>query len=1025
MNQRNPHRNTGTALLVVCLFLASTTEATAFDADEDFRYATNLFRKQRWKYAAEAFESFLKEHKSHPRTEIARLYLGLSLNSLEQYAPARVQFEAFAKANPTSRNLGDAHYRIGECSYYLREYGRATTELKAYLQQHKGHALNSWAELILAESYNAQEDWGSAESVARALVEGKPSANILADSHFALAVALQGQNKSAEAIQNFEQVVSLKSEALSHRALARIGSIHFAAERFAEASAAWDRLATEFSSKPPAASASLRSGIARFQLRQFDEALARLNRVPEKSSVSVLASMWKGICRREMGQLDAARRELTLAFTAAGDDPVGAEILFNRAQIEVLDGKKELAAQMFADLIARWPEDDRVDDCLFNAAELRMETGDTDASGQLLERLKKDFPEQAAQPRVAILTGRLLLNQGKVPESIAVLQAVEVPADADTREQLLRNYHLIRALHRGKKFAEAVSVFDPLRESFRGDEAAEFRGAIALAAMSCLDVQDYTKAQMLAAEFLSVEKDPTRHADALAVHAVAASHLKMFDAARQDLGRLTQDFAENAQTWIAVLQSAEAAWQHEDFSVSGEFFALAVDRREDPKRHLAALLGAAWSQYRLQMYPPAAELFRRVSSEYPDSDEAAEARYMEASCVREAGESDDAAALFLAVYEALEKTPDTESERMKWLLDSGRTYARITNESGDQQTAAAMWERIAKRFDSSAELPEILDEWAYVCLQNEQYARADEIYARLLERFPDCRFAGQARLSLAESQMQANRLDVALREFTAIAFHDSYNAPEKEAALYHAIDIHAAKREWPEVVRLAELFARDYGSSELAPNVQLLYAEGLLDGNKLTEASEKLQSLRAAVLDGSLKADPWTDRIWVALAEVALAQKEYPKVDEVAEELAARKPESRFQYQIWDVQGRRWKMQAEPDFEKARSYFSKVIQHETSRGTETAARCQFLIAESHFFQSDYKAALKEYYRVYLNYAYDDWRAIGLYQAAGCEEKLMEFEAAMRSYADLISDFPDSEFAEKAKARLEALRAASN
>ncbi len=80
-----------------------------------------------------------------------------------------------------------------------------------------------------------------------------------------------------------------------------------------------------------------------------------------------------------------------------------------------------------------------------------------------------------------------------------------------------------------------------------------------------------------------------------------------------------------------------------------------------------------------------------------------------------------------------------------------------------------------------------------------------------------------------------------------------------------------------------------------------------------------------------------------------------------------------------------------------------------------------MIAETYLLEGNHADALKEYYRVYLSYAYDEWRVRGLFQAAGCEVSLQQIDAAKRSYTDLIKDFPTSDFALKAKAKLSELK----
>lgn len=1018
--------------LAVLIGLTSLHEPRvhADEADSDFTFAAGFYRKGRWQNAADEFKRFLKQYPNHARTTMARLYYGLSLNSLEQYAESREQLLAFVKAEPGNRYAADAKYRIAEDSYYLKESDVAVAQFESYLADHNGHGLNSWARLLLGESQNRLKAYAKAEVALRPLVAQPPPANILADSTFALAEALQGQNELAEATKLYNDVVEMKSNSLSYRALFRIGRLHYDNRDFAKAAVAYDRLGSEFMDTPLAARAVFQSGVAQYQMKQYEEAFVRFEKVPRNSDAAKYVGLWKGLCLRDAGRLADARKTFGSALKEAGDAPLGAEIMFHRAQLEVLDNQKPIAAQMYLDLVERWPQNSTVPESLFNAAELKMELGDLEAASRVLKRLQSDFPDRAQVPQVLVLQGRLLLNERKTAEAITVLRAAVAAQGGTPLEQLGRNYHLIRALYQAKQFDTAIATYEPLQDVFRQPDASRYLGAISLAAVSSLELEDYVKAKKFADDFLQLEKQPEKTPDALATRAVAASHLKAFEAAEADLAKLTKEFATNAQTWMAVLQSAEAAWRQENYTQSAKFFDLASQRQDNGSLEVA-LSGAGWSYYRLKEFKKSNSKFGQILKNFPESKEAA---YMLGMGLFKSKQSAAAAKQFSALFAKLQDQPQAAAnpENVPYFLDSGRMSARILGEAGQIEHANEAWEDLTTTFAKSPQLDGMLDEWARLNLQHEQYDRSDEIYQQLVAKFPDSKFSGAARLSLAESDMQANKLDTALQEFTAIATEQNLAPQEKEAALFHVVDIHAARRNWDDVIKYAEMFGTSYAASENAPMVQLLHAEGLLEKKQFPECRENLESLKAAVVAGSLTAGEWTERIWVVLAELSLAEKRYPEIDAAAEELERRVPNSRFLFQVRSVQGRRWKSQAPPDFARSRDFFLKVVQDEFGRGTETAARCQFLIGETLLMEGNLKSAVREYHRVYHLYefdgpqgaSFDEIRASALFQAAQCEVKLKRMEQAAVSYGDLIKEFPASSHVTEAQKRLGELTAAS-
>ena len=106
---------------------------------------------------------------------------------------------------------------------------------------------------------------------------------------------------------------------------------------------------------------------------------------------------------------------------------------------------------------------------------------------------------------------------------------------------------------------------------------------------------------------------------------------------------------------------------------------------------------------------------------------------------------------------------------------------------------------------------------------------------------------------------------------------------------------------------------------------------------------------------------------------------------------------------------------AQADFDGARKRYLKVVRSATGGKTETAAMAQWMIGESYFHQENYDAALREYLRVEILYAYPRWQAAALLQAGKCQELLGRRKEAAELYARLIKAYPNTEFTEEEEA----------
>ena len=1015
------------AFLLFCLLTPASVFADK--AGDDFNLGVGLYRTQRYELAVDTFNQFLKEFPEHPRANLARLYFALSLNSLEKYAPARDQFVMFLQAEPEGRNAAEARYRLGECSYYLRDYPAAIEQLSAYLEKHPSHSREEWARLFLGESYVGSEQWTKAEAILNPLAQSEStSPSVALDARFSLGIALEGLKKVPEALEQYNTIVAAKNPAMAPRALIRIGAIQLTAEQYKPAAATYDELLTTYPTSPQVVSANLGAGMAWYRTGAFDTALLRFRAIPRDSSIAAKAILMTAMSLRDLGRVEESRQEFAEALKAAGDSPLAEDILFQQAQMERTGTDRELAAKMFEDIADRWPKSGRTAECLFNAAELRLELNDAERAERLFSRLNTEFPDATKQPREQILLGRLFLAGDDLSKATdTLLRATETMKDPADRVAAVGRYYLVRALFDSKKHDQVVQQASLMTEVLKSDDLAEMRGALALAAISSFELKQYENVLKFADEFLPLAKDEIKKADIIGTRAVALSHLNRFPEAIASLKSLAATNADQPQTWTAILQAAETALGLNAPESAEELFVLAASGPENSKSREAGLSGIAWSQFKSQKYPEAEKSFASMAAEFPNSKDASQAIFMQARCVEEQGETDRIAVAFGSVFDQL--TKDTavipaggeSMPPMVYAYDAGKQTARSLAKLKRFVDADAAWKKLTTLFPDAKDLDSLLDEWAWMHFSAGNFERSDAIHRQLLAQFPDSPFAGQARLSLAESLLDAGQLEPALTEMEAIVADGRYGEMEKERALFHVIEIRATAREWQPTIVAARTFLADFSGSPLTPQVRQFAGDALLQQGKPDEAMQILNALHEDIISEKVKKEDWVDRVWVVLAEAALAKQEYDRIDLLQAELKQRSPESLFAFQLNDVQGRRWKQQTPPDFAKARDYFQRVTGDPQAQGTETAARCQFLIAETYVMEANHETAAAEYFKVYLNYAgHDELRAQALFQGAACQVALKKTEPAIRDFQELIKEFPASNLVNKAREELKKL-----
>lgn len=1012
------------ALLIVVVALPPEV-VLADKAGDDFNLGVGLWRKERWTTAVDTFEQFLQDYPDHPRAGLAKFYLGLSYSSLQKYGMSRGQFEDFLRRNPGSSNSAAARYHIGECSYYLREYEQAVAQLEVYVREHPDDKLIDWGNLQLGESLIHVKRWAEADIILTNLLMTASTDSVKGQAQYALAVSLEKQGNADAAVDAYRKLAQQDDERQAARAMARAGTIRFRHKQYDLAAAFYDEIVARFPKSRLAPSAALNAGLALYRVQKYEDAILRFNSVAQQSTEKAEATLLLGMSFVRLKRFDEARSALRTAFDAAGKTDVAADALYEMARLEQITGKLNTAVQMYENLVERWPQDSHTVDAMFNAAGLYLELNNTESAAQLLDRMKTEFPADFTNPRAMFLTGRILLQQSNPTAAREALRKVVTAEGAPPRSVALSLYYLAQIDHNSKLFGAALQMVQRLRPALKEATNFDLQGALALGAMSAIELRKFKIAEELATAYLEVGQDTDQSANARAARTVARASTGNYAAALDDAQELVASAAENPQTWTAILQSAEHGWDQEAYPWALELFRLADNEQAPSATRQSGSSGIAWCLFRQKQFKDAAEAFEETARFWPESSIGLDARYMHIRSLQQDGKTNTAVTEYGRlsadfVVRAVETDNQSVKERLlSYALDAGRTAARLLESSERHDEANRQWAVLADHFSDSEELDSILDEWALLNLNSQQYEKADEICRRLLKERPESQFAGTARLSLAESDLNAERMDKALREFQAIVEHPKYGEAEKAKALFHWIDIKTERKEWGRVTELAKQFETSHSGDSLAPRVQLLHADASLALQQSSKAREILERLRRSVLEEQLEAESWTERIWIVLGELALAAKDYTEIDTVAEEFREQFPDAKSGFQMKYLLGRRWKNQPEPVFAKAREYFEAVIYDETGRGTHTAARCQFLIADMCVMQKDYAQASQNYSKVYILYRFPELQAQALYQVGTCQRQAGDLNEAIQTWKSLLKEFPDSPLVEDTIQQLKA------
>lgn len=1029
--------------------LPSVVPAVAYAdaALDEYNLAVGLYKQSRWSTAAERFRAFVKTYDKHDKVPLARLYLGLTLVNMEDFKAARDELRGFVKDYPQNSNIPQARYRIAECSYLLEDLATARTELDAYLKDFPKDTFQDHALPYLADTQLRLNDPAAALINFQQAIERFPEGPLVDDAKFGRARALEALKRDDDAITQFKELAANPKGARAADAQFHLAAFAFDRKKYADAAAGYLELIKKFPESRFIPAARLNAGYAYYQSGQFAEAVPQFEAAANEKSQRVNAAYWLGLSYKGQGDFAKAVDALKNAAKAAGDQPLAETILFQQAICERNLGHAAEAKQLFDTVIAKWPQGEFGDDSLHALAELAIEAGDLATADQLLTRFNTEYPKSPLRLHTELLAGRMDLARAAAAlrdEKPATEVAAHYESAAKRFTNVMTNstipvtkgqarYYLAFSRELQGQHAQALELLAPLIETVRAEGAkSELVDAFVLQADAYLADKKYEEADKAAQEYRTLAPRGRQAARAISIQAVAAARSDNHAKAEAALEQLKKEFPSSPLRAVTLQQLAEAAEAREDWPNAARLYESLASLSNESDTQPFAIRGLAWAQYKQKQFDAAAKTFLRVVQQFPNHRLAAECAYYRGESIKEAGLPDDAIPVFSELLRkvSVDQPAGPGAEQQPPLLYSyraGLQAARLYRKARRTKEADVEYEELVKRFPKPQRLDQLLDEWALLNYHSGRYERADVIFRRLVEDCPDSELADNAQLSLAESDLVSERLEIARQSFEKLLASDKSDAEVKEVSLYQLIVLAVGQQRWDDVRTLADRLLVDYPNSQHRWYANYSIAESIIANSKATErdldlAIERLNGLRKEQDNPDVKALPWFDRTWVLLAEIAFRQKKYDDLDAIVAELRQRPVKSQFLYQAEEVLGRGYKQQAPPKFDQARKAFERVLADPVAEKTETAAKAQFLIGETLFLQEKWAEAFLAYQKVYANYAYPDWQAAALLQSGKCDEQQSQWKEAGATYRLLIDKFPKTTHAADAKQRLDVVMA---
>ena len=632
---------------------------------------------------------------------------------------------------------------------------------------------------------------------------------------------------------------------------------------------------------------------------------------------------------------------------------------------------------------------------LYYAGRAALAKGDTDAAGLYLLTLMEALPQSPLAPFAQYQIAQVYLKQDALENAAIAFSTVATSAVPDTL-RMESQYRAAEIYDKMGWFSAAVGAYEKLRDQFPGSayaERAEYGYAWAL-----YHAGKYDDAIAAADRFLKANDAPEHVPGLTYLRGNALQRQSKYKDALTAYADVRKRFPESPFARRAHFKTAWTLWLNNDAGAAKT----EVTSFLDPKLKRDALTGdAAFLLGQIFVaegnYEAAQTEFQRVAQEYPKSEFAPEALFKSAECLDQLGLRDQAAeafAQFANTYAenelastALLRTADAAFAGQRY-QDAVGIYRKLLEAPSSPEAHAAALYRLA------------------VTLHNlESFEESRDAFARLLEVFPETEHKAEALYRIGSFWLRHG--DDALKAIEGL--QAALDVDAKGAFAGRIVrDLALARFENKDFDKAAEMFlrlVREHPVTHLNEESYLWAAQWFFGNERWDEASALYSALLDAFADY-----PYPGRVRLKVAECA--------------ERAGRPEEAIKQYASIVESSPASNLAVEAQYQMARTHEAlKQIDeakalYQTAASSnmgDAAARSQFRLGELQEAEEAYADAARSFMRVAILYLHKELSPEALFRAGENFARAGQPDQADKAFEEIMTDFPESEFANKAAA----------
>jgi len=1026
------------------------SDARADETDitvRDYLSGNGLLNRGLYELAATEYRKFLSQHGDHEKAAVARYGLAVSLFRLGQFDEAVAELAPLQKlpefvyAAETWTIAGQCDLARGrnaaafdafnvvverfakheladdaaagaiEALYADKRYEEAVKRCRTFVTQWSDSPLRERVEYFGAVSAMGKGDYAEAAELFGQLLQFHPQGPFAEQAGFLLAQCHQQNNSMNKAMEQYRQVLGQKNGRYVPDALAALGTLLYQRGDYAEAGETLDRLTNDFPQSPLLFQAHLQRGRVWFEQGQYDRALELFSRLDgAESQAADEAAYWTAKCQLRLGDAAGAAGRLGDAVQRFSASPLLPEMMYDCGVALLRAGDTEQAIAALEGFRTRFTDHELSPDALQLLAVTEHQQRRYDRSQAHCRAFLTQYPTHSLAATVAFLSCENDFLAGEYDEAATGFRRFlkDRPNDPQTTKAKLR---LATALCRLQRFDEAEPLFTELASLATHDEL--YRPALLALADIHFERGEWKPAEQWFNEYLSAGTDVPSTDGALLKLGLSRQRQERMDEAIQAYDRLMDRFPQSPHRLQALFERGQAlvALKRIDEAVKAFEGVLAEGGESRFAAHALNHLAAIAAQ-RNDMQQ-AASLYARVSQTSAGADTEAEALLHEGQTLMAAQQFAQAEKVYARFVERFPVHPRAGEAR-------ARSAMAIARQDRPAEAVAAIGQ---VEQDTSIKLEPTLRVSLYYekawCLRGlGKLDDAAKAYRKVLAE-PTGALGLHAMLEIAEIEAGQKQFDAAAQDLRRLREALSTRSAEAPAEVVEQCTYRLAVCEFDlgrfeESAGLFEEFINQF------PNTSLLASASYYCGDALCKTGryERAVPYLTRVVK-EFDTDPAYPASLLRLGDCQAALQRWALSEEAFNRYLDRFPEGDLWYQARFGLG--WARENQKRYDEAMAAYQKVVERHQG---PTAARAQFQIGQCLFAQGKHEDAVRELLKVDILYAYPEWSAAALYEAARCFEKLGKTTEAKQHFQQVEDKYEQTQWAKMATQRLTELSASA-